>query len=453
MRWSYPLAVLFLIAPAFGDIVHLKDGTKIEGKLQRVSGGWSLTDAAGKVTQVEDGNVDLIEKISSLSDAELAASKLTSLRRASETVTDPKQAIERYQKFIEQTKDAATLADARKDLALWQDRADKKLVKVGGSWMTPVEQAAALAKAAESVEQVRDLYKQGRFHDADAIVAQLLALDPNQPSALYLQGVLAFKQGQTVPARKSFERLKELLPNHGPSLNNLAVIFWQQHQSIPAVATYDLAMAAAPGNRRILDNVAEAFNGLTETEKNSPVAKRAAKRFAEQDSDLQRKLSKDGLYRWGATYINKEQMDAVNKAQEKIKDKLDALAEEYQKIQGQIQEIDGRIQVNNRAIERINTDRWVTDNSGRSMQLPPPSAYYEFKRQNDQLKLEANTLVDRLSGFADRERLIRQESPVPAYTGQQRIIEVEGTPLVLPSDAAPGSSPATAPATAPSVAG
>lgn len=435
MKSAPLLAMALLATTCFADTVQLTDGSRIEGTIKRESGGWAVTDSAGKVTHVGDDRVQLIEKGSSLTPAQLADQRLTSLRKTLDNLSDITAIIDRLNTFLAQHKGTPAAKEAEKDLAAWKDRQAKKLVKVAGQWVTPEQQAALVGKMVTMVDQARDLLKQGRMRDADAAITKLLAVDPNSPSALYLKGVLANRQDQAAEARKAFDRVRDLLPDHAPTLNNLGVILFKQRQYQGAVALFDMAMVAAPKSRTILDNMAEALNSLSPRDLNSTTVKRAIEHFKDQDKALAADMLKQGLYRWGSSWVNKDQEAELDKARAKIKDKLDALAAEYDKVRSRIDSIDDQIDANNREIERINRDRWVTDARGVSAQLPPPSIYYQLRRDNDSLKSEQSSLIDKLDQYKARARQIQQEMPFPQYTGAVKPIDVEGTPLVLPANA------------------
>lgn len=428
------LLAMLVASPCVADIVHLNDGGKVEGTIKRDAGGWLVTDAAGKTVKVDDANVKLIEKVSKLSPADLATGRLNSLRKATEGSTDVEQAVEKFTRFIAENKNApAAVAEAEKDLATWKERRDRKLVKVGGNWVTPEEQSKLLEKLVTNIDRARNMLKEGRLRDAEAEVTTLLQLDPNNPSGLYLRGLLSLKQDKFPDARKAFDRLRELVPDHGPTLNNIGVLMHRQRQTQGALAMYDQAMQAMPNHRIILDNAAEALHALTEKEKTSTNAKKAIGRFNEQDRVLQQQMRKENLHRWGATYVTAEQYEEVKRAEEKIKDKLDALKADYDKLTDRINEIDRLIDSNAAQIARINRDRVITDGQGRQIQLQPPSIYYELKRENDRLEGEQRSLADQQRTFQARAAKIQQEMPVPAYTNVHRFIDVEGTPLVVPA--------------------
>ena len=423
------LALLFAV-PALADVVHLKDGSKLEGRLTREGAGWIVTNDAGKATHIGDDQVHLIQKTSNLSADQLADQRLTSLRRAVDGVGDAAQAIDRLTRFIEQNPKTKAIEEARKDIALWQDRIDRKLVRVGDQWITSEEHSKMAGDSARRAGEARELLKQNRQRDADAVVTQILTVDPGNVAGLYLRGLLQHRQGEFGPAKRSFELLREKLPDHAPTLNNLGVILWQQKQTIAALTMYEQAMATAPHNRIVLDNTLEALNALSPRDARSTVAQKAAKRVQEQDTELQKELAAQGLYRWGATYVTEAQMAEVRKVQEGLKVKLDALRQDWEKLNYRLDEIDRRIESNDDSIRRIVRDRMIFDrNTNRYVQAQLPSTYYELKRENDRLESEATNIHARIDAIPGRKALIEQESPHPAYTGVHRMIDVEGTPL------------------------
>src|SRR5881392_481907 len=112
-RFVVALIVSALVAPAMGDILHLTDGSKVEGTLKRERGGWSLTDANGKTTIVPDEKVESVQKVSNLTPADAAASKVASQRRAVEALSDLNVIIERWTKFIDQNKDTPAAEEGK----------------------------------------------------------------------------------------------------------------------------------------------------------------------------------------------------------------------------------------------------------------------------------------------------------------------------------------------------
>src|SRR5690606_3587209 len=143
---------------ALGDVIHLRDGTRLEGTIQRTEEGYGIELADGRVLTVEARQVLRVEfqrnTPSGPAAAAEAAHRFKSLRTSLESTTDPASAIQRLEQFGTQYKEAGIEADLQAELAIWRSRQERGLVKQGEQWVTPEQQAAllheAVAKAAEA---------------------------------------------------------------------------------------------------------------------------------------------------------------------------------------------------------------------------------------------------------------------------------------------------------------
>jgi tetratricopeptide (TPR) repeat protein len=435
------LCCLVAAASAMADIVHLKDGGKIVGAVKRTSGGYSVTDDKGNTTIVMDDQVVSVEKVGTMTKDELAASALGALRRQVDALADVRQIITRFDSFIQQHKGTPAADDAARELTTWRDRQAKGMVKIGSRWVTAQEQIELFRKTLGLIEQARSLVKQSRLREADALVDQILIIDPANASGLYLKGVVLGMQDKFAPARAAFDQVRARLPDHGPTLNNIAVLLFRQKQYLGALAIYTQAMIASPANRDILNNVIEALHAAPDEHQKAEQITRAARHFNEQEPALQQQMAAQGLYRWGGTWINAQQLAEVKKAEQEIRGKLDQLQAEFDKLRNRIANIETEVAANNRAIERLEANRWGTDANGNIVYLPRSDASYRLERDNDVLRAERDSLMRRLGTFREREAAIRATAPQPKYTGLQVLIGAEGTPLVAP----PAGPPATAP--------
>jgi tetratricopeptide (TPR) repeat protein len=427
------LAVIFATgAGAVADVIHLKDGATIEGTVKKAPDGWMVTMPGGKVMQLPTDSVKSIDLTGSPAASPRAADdRLASLRRSVDYVPDIHQIIERYQRFIDQNAGMPAAAEARADLVQWQDRLARGLVKVGNKWITPEERSAMQERTIAAADDIRKLLRSGRLNEADAALNKALAADPQSPTLLFLRGLLLYRQEQIVPARKTFETANSLLPDHAPTLNNLAVVYFRQNQIAAALNLYDQAMLASPQNREILNNVAEALYAMPDEQRNTPVAQKAARHFAEQDLDLARKLEKEGLYRWGAQWVDARQIERLRAAEKEILDKLDGLSAEFDATKVRIANIDREIEDNDRAMRRLEATTYARDLNGNFVYVPLPSSYYELQRDGEKLKRERLEQYARLDALRDQAKSVRQQLPIPRYTGMQRVIDVEGAPVMF----------------------
>lgn len=440
MRWIHPLIVFLLAAPVLADVVILKDGRRIAGEVKKSTDGWTITAPDGKVTSVKADEVLRIE-LGGSADAG-AADKLASLRRSVEPLSDIDQIIQRYQRFIAANPNTPAADEARNDLATWEQRKQQKLVKVGSRWMTPAERHELMGQVGGMAREAVKLAAGGQWRDANAIVGQILELDPANIAALYLQALSLYQEEKLVPARKAFEAINAQIANHAPTLNNLGVVSLRQNQVGPALNYFDQAMSAAPVDRIIVDNVAEALAGLKDSDARLPIAKKLSRRFEEQDAALAAQLAPQGLYRWGATWVNKQKYDELQAAEQKIRQRLEELDRERRDRELRIRSLDDQIVATQRAMDRMYADRLIVDNQGNVISTRLPAEYYNLQRDLDVMKLQRNQEIAAIEALGRTAARVKQELPVPKYTGVQRMIGPEGTPL---EDHAPAEPPATQP--------
>jgi len=424
------------------DVITLDDGTTLEGSVKRVGEAWVVTDAKGVQTRLTPSQVKSIE-VKSNSSPSSVTGQLESLRRSVGAMNDIPAILDRYKKFIDQN---PTVADeAGKDVAAWQDRLSRGFVKFGGRWVSPDDRAQLQGKSMLEASQARDLIKQNRLREANPLLRQALADDPDNATALYLRALLQADQNQLAPAKTSLEATDRANPGHGPTLNNLAVVLYRLRQYGPAMNVWDLAMQASPQDRAILDNVAEAFFALPDDVRQTAPAKKAAARFAAQDALLQKQQSQQGWYRWGATWVNGDQIESLKAAEAKVQAQLDDLSSRYDSASARVQSIVSEINDNVHTMHRMEAQSFGTDQNGNPIRMPLPSEYYQLDRDNRQLDQERQDQLARQQQYRDQARKVQQSFPVPKYTGVPRLIGIEGTPT--PSYASPvPMAPSAAPA-------
>ncbi|MEA2736007.1 MAG: hypothetical protein QOE14_2458, partial [Humisphaera sp.] len=429
--------ILFILTVAAGvtgaasaDVVLLKDGTTLSGDVKKGPGGYVVTQADGTIKMLALDDVRSIELASAPPlTTKSAKEKLASFRRSVEYLDDVNKIIERYQRFIEQNAGTVMEPDARQDLAMWQQRRDQGLVKFGSRWVKPDERAKLQESALQQADAARRALKAGKFAEAESLINQSIAEDAQNAAAHYLRGLLHYRQDHLMPARRSFETVVALVPNHAPTLNNLAVILSKQNQHATSLNTYDQAMIIAPKNRDVLNNVAEAVYGMPDNVRGTPVAQRVLRRFTEQDEDLAGELEKQGLHRWGATWVTTEQLSQLKQAEREAKDKLDQLSSEFDAVKVRISNIERDIEDNERAMRRLETSAYVRDINGQIWQSALPPLYGELQEDNRKLQTERQQQFIRLDKLREQARAVNRNLPVPKYSGIQRMMDETHAPV------------------------
>lgn len=444
------IPVLALGVAARGDVIITNDGQRIEGEIKRVSDGWQVTPADGKPVVISGTKIKSIE----LSNATMngggrSIEGLQSLRRSVEHSTDIDKIIERYATFIEQAKDEQIKAEAKKDLAVWADRRDRKLIKVGRRWVTAEEQRQIAIVTLQKIEDARQLIKTGKSKDAEKLLAGILADEPANVSALYLSGVVRAKDGNYAEAKKQFAALQQVIPDHPPTLLNLAVIQMRQKQWGPAAAAMEQALAAAPNVQFLIDQSAELANLLPEDQQKTPAAQKLARRFAEQDAKLQTTMLKRDMYRWGATWVDKATYDKLLAVEVEVKKKLAELEGDFTLTQNRITAIDQQVADNQRSMRDIEQRSYTRTADGTLIRVPYPSAYYDMQREVTRLRGERGEMSARLDTLRAAAKKVQADYPVPKYTGVLRMIEEDGVPILMPEEPAPPKNPAALPPLAP----
>ena len=423
------IAVLLAAMVARADIINLTDGTRIEGKIRKTTDGWAVTQQDGTVVNVDADKVASIEASRTADAVSIAEDRLQSLRRVAEHLSDISEIVSRYRKFIAETGDLKVAAEANADLQMWQSRLDQGLVKLGDQWISAEERRHRRELAQTEALPAKDLIVNYHYKEADKALQQALIDDPECATALYLQGVMFYKQEQISQARASFEAVNQIVADHAPTLNNLAVIAWRQKSFVVAMNYYDGAMMSAPQAKEILDNVAEALNVVPPENRHAPVVLQAVKLFAEQDALLQKSAAQQGMYRWGSTWVTAKQLEDLMAAEAKVKQQLDALQQQIDALQQKIGQIDAEMDQNKRAMDRLQSQCTFIDRNGNTIQMPLPDQYYQLKRDNDGLAGDRQPLVQQQTDLRNKAKDVMAQIPTPKFTGVQQIIGVDGVPV------------------------
>ncbi|HZL37478.1 MAG TPA: tetratricopeptide repeat protein [Tepidisphaeraceae bacterium] len=424
------LLFVFLGVPSFaaGEVVTLKDGTTLQGELKRSRDGYIVTDAGGRMTTVAFDNVATID-VRPAAGAGSMMSRLQSLRRAADNMADIKQILERYKSFINQSAGTPAADEARKDLQLWADRQRQGFVKAGDQWMTTAQRDAMRSQSTQTAFMLHDLLKQGRFKEAEPMLDKAIAVDPSNMSLLYLRGGLLYEQGKYPLSRKSFEGVLTSAPDHAPTLNNLAAILWRQNARVAALAMYDRALLAAPESRQILDNIAEALNALPKEQRNSPVTKKLIADFKQRDEALARKMSLQGLFRWGAGWITEAEQAKIAAQQKGIDDQIAKIQVDFDAAKGRAIHVEQRIKEIQSEMSAMEAASVVTDGSGRSTRIPYPPQYYMLSQDMSTAQTEYKARVKDMQQLQKQAVQVKAQSPAPTFTGVQTLVDADGMPV------------------------
>jgi len=440
--------VACLTAPALADVIYLTDGTKLEGDVKRTNDGYIVTEPNGHVTIVPAGELKSIEIKKSSGTPQDADQRLASLRRAMANAADPRQVVQRYKDFIAQNPGTPAARSAQQDLAQWQDRLDKGLVKAGDQWITNAQLVELQSKATEVADQIRPAIQAGKLNDAMSALDRALAAAPENSALLYLKGIVLYRQNKLVPARKAFEGVEAQLPDHGPTHNDLAVILWQTHAQMPALLQYEKAMLADPVNRQVLDNVTEALHALPPEHQRSDLTKKVVDAYNDQEPALERQMAEQGLYRWGSEWLSEKEFNKIKAASDQVQQKIDGYKKEATDIQARLLRIERDIADDTNVCNAIAQESTQVDPSGRVVQFPFPQRYWDLRRDIETLKTERAFKQRELQQLPKVVADLEKTKPAAKYTGSQKIFDEKRMPG---ASADPSTTTPAPPATQPRV--
>lgn len=444
-----PLALILIAAcacSAGADVVRLRDGTRIEGKIRKTEAGWAVTADDGAIRHLRPDQVASVELTGSEPAPATASRALESLRRSAEALSDPASVVEKYERFIESQSDdnPALLDEARKDLALWQQRQRAGLVKYAGQWARPQELPKLHAQLVAQLQEAAGRITQGQYEEAETVLRRLLEDDARNPTAHYLRGVMQFERGQLPAARRAFETADHAAPDHPPTLNNLAVLRWRQNTHLAALGLLQQAGRLAPHNRAVLDNLAEALGSLPEEHRDKPAARKAYEQFLAADRGLQERMEQEGLHRWGSGWVTKEELEQLKEAERRVADKIAGLEEQFEKTREQVRHAEEEIESVERAMRRLESQSYGRDDKGRLVRRRLPGLYYELQDDHRELTAQRESLFGRLEELQQEAVRVRAEVPRPKYTGLLTLMGVEHAPvLTLPASATATTVPSS----------
>jgi tetratricopeptide (TPR) repeat protein len=111
-----------------------------------------------------------------------------------------------------------------------------------------IAQAEKLKEAAAGVKDAMEEVRAGRFDQGLALLKPILAANPDDTNALYVQGVAFQKKGQLPEAVASFLRVNELTPRFPAAFYQLGVCYQQMGEGDKALAAYAKALELDPAN-------------------------------------------------------------------------------------------------------------------------------------------------------------------------------------------------------------
>jgi GT2 family glycosyltransferase/cytochrome c-type biogenesis protein CcmH/NrfG/SAM-dependent methyltransferase len=107
----------------------------------------------------------------------------------------------------------------------------------------------------------------GDSEKAEDVADTVLFVNPSQPEALNLKGLIAFKRGFAAEAERFFRKATKSSPSYGEPFSNLGAIAWEAGNIKEALRCFEKAFLLDPSNSEITDNYHAAVVALSDQER------------------------------------------------------------------------------------------------------------------------------------------------------------------------------------------
>jgi S1-C subfamily serine protease len=175
-------------------------------------------------------------------------------------------ALDMYREFIAGVQLTArqkqTVLDRQK---VWQDRVDRKLVRLGTEWVTLDSAKGTAKKADEFIEQAFAKIKDGDYKTAKVLLEKAVKQDPAGVRADYYLGMLNTPNfwNYAPAAEKNFERAHKRDPENAAISNNLALSKLKMGRFSDALDLWGEALRFAPEAPEVVQNLGRFVNEAT----------------------------------------------------------------------------------------------------------------------------------------------------------------------------------------------
>ncbi len=347
------ITVLPLLTSALrADLITLKGGQVINGRLYRDSDQYIIAPTKGQPFKVPLNDVTGITLQSTASPAKQAANdwvytqtQVKQSRSLPVIISDLKAYIGKHGKSPE-------VKAAKKSLAVYLKYQKSGYISVAGRWISPAARRKLLALCAGQNATAEKLVVAGKLAQAHEHVAAALQVDPTNPDALILQGVIDYQRNEIQAASRAFAAAEKSNPKDIVALNDQAITNFRQRRQPAALVAYQKALHIDNGNRMLLDNIAAALE-IYKKSKRTGLYRNLRASFTLADNRMKISMAKKGLYRFGSGWVDAKTEKTLEKRMTEYQSQKAALESQYQMNLVALQSVNLQIYNVNRQINAL----------------------------------------------------------------------------------------------------
>jgi tetratricopeptide (TPR) repeat protein len=431
--------------PALGDVIALRDGTKITGTISRKGDSMVITRADnGKTVTVPAEDVAEVQLTSTLTPAELSDMAWKKLQVEIGRAGKLEEIFPKLEKFAGTYAGTPAADNARNLLTSYKQLAAQDPLKFRGQWVAKAQIEVLTRAEAEQAKPAIAAYKAGKMKEALELCRAALKESPQNPNVLAVAGLASYRANTLQESREFF--LRQVAINDASLLgyNNLGVVSFQLQRPVDGLTYYGKALQIAPEHRLLLDNVTEAMQAAASV-KSAPQFAGVQRQYQQAETLLEAKMAKEGVYRYGSSWVTQNQRDRLISNKTAVQNAMGALDSQYGAAVRLLDNIDARLKLAqddyNTAFNNFNT--W----NAQFVLSPYYDTYSVSQRDNaaldmDRAKTRIGQLEDQRSGAQEQIRRIKRDGEKlkvawaavdkDQYTGIQRIMDLGDEETVPP---------------------
>ncbi len=357
MKWTllFATAMMAVTAIAPADIITLKNGRIVDGRLYRQNNHFLIKPVSGGIMVVGLGDVASVELQTARNPAEKARQAWQFLRVQINRKKNVGQIIVLITAYLKTYPHSPLRAQAEKTLSRFQKYQTDGFVRFSGRWVSLKTRAELMAKCRWITQMARKLLRDGKIIQAVGKSRQALAINPAYTNALIIGGVAERRLGNMPGATRLFRAVLAAHPRNTIALNDLAIVRFDQREQPAALRQYQKAIILAAGNRLLLDNISAALRAYRGSRR-AILYRRLQRTFALADRQMRIRMAKKGLYRFGNTWVNARARAYLNRKSRAYRRRKESLVAHYKTAQIELQSVNTQLrQIKRRIAALINT--------------------------------------------------------------------------------------------------
>ncbi|MGC8625645.1 MAG: tetratricopeptide repeat protein [Phycisphaerae bacterium] len=337
------------------DTITLTDGRVIHGHLNRVGKYYVITPRHGAAFQVPVNTLASIEIGAAATPATAAKNAWRVVQYDIHRQTNLDAIIHAISAYQEKYPHSPVLAESQRALRRYKQYKLLAFVFFAGQWMAATQATSFAAHADVLARAALADYRAGKFDAARSAAQLALKSNPANSSAMIIMGVLNYRKENNPGAAKYFAAVLARHPTNVIAINDLAITLYHQRQQPRALVYFGKALNINSSNRLLLDNIFIALHHYS-GDHVAYLYQNLRQVFSQADSKMQALMAKQGLYRFGATWVSLPLHKKLTMELSAYQKQKDALQAQYDSARLYLQGVRQQLQQTIAQINSLNAE-------------------------------------------------------------------------------------------------